>query len=186
MVKRLLAFARTDLDGMTPSHLHELVTNTLTLIGSRLRRSSIRLQVDVPSNLPPLCCHGSQIQQVIMNLVANAADALNARYPRYEQDKILSIRAAEADRGDRPGLRLEVEDRGEGIPEERMPRLFESFYTTKQTGTGLGLSIAAEIVNRHGGRIDVESVVNRYTRFSLWLPRDGSADEPRNEQDTKP
>ncbi len=109
-----------------------------------------------------------------MNLMTNARDALNERYPGYSPEKKLRIAAKVITKQGHRFIRTTVEDTGPGIPVEIRDRIFDPFFTTKpkETGTGLGLSISYGIVRDHGGELSVESQPGRYTRFHLDLPVD--------------
>ena len=111
-------------------------------------------------NLPAISIDPAQIKQVLVNLVKNAIQAMT----KGGQLTLRSHRAAE-------GVVLTVADTGGGIPEEKISRIFEPFYTTKKKGSGLGLMIVQRIVRDHGGRIELESRVNHGTTFRIWLPR---------------
>ncbi len=103
------------------------------------------------------------LQQAFLNIFINAKDALLEA--SSETKKILvSLRRAG------PEFVVEIEDNGVGIPEEQRSQIFEIFYSNKRSGTGLGLPIALQIIERHGGHIEVESEVNRFTRFKVFLP----------------
>ena len=106
-----------------------------------------------------------------MNLVTNARDALNERYPGYHEDKRVVISAEAFARGGQPWIRLTVADRGPGIPEEVRARIFDPFFTTKgrDQGTGLGLAVSHGIVAKHGGELRVDSEVGVGTRFHVEL-----------------
>lgn len=112
--------------------------------------------------LPQVYCLASQLNQVFMNLLVNAAQAM-------EERGIIWIRTGMADAG---WVWVEVEDTGKGIAPEHIKRIFDPFFTTKPVGkgTGLGLSLAYGIVHKHGGRINVESFVGKGTRIRIWLP----------------
>jgi len=147
---------------------------TLSLTKALLRRDAIVLEVDVPEALPSINCRSQQLEQVLINLVTNARDALNEKYPERHPDKRLRISA----RTIAGGVRLTVEDRGFGIPEALRERIFDPFFTTKHEdkGTGLGLSISHGIVKEHAGRLWVESEVGKGTYFHVDLPLDGGSE----------
>jgi PAS domain S-box-containing protein len=171
-VRNLLSFSRQQDEPIRFESLRDILDRALMLIGGRLNKSSINFRINVPSDLPTLMCQSGRVQQVLINLLVNALDALNARYPDADPNKILSITAAPVYHQELPYLRLTIEDHGCGIPPEQMSRIFEPFYTTKPIGqgTGLGLSISRQIVEEDGGSITVESAVGRFTRFCVDLP----------------
>jgi len=130
-----------------------------------IARSEVRRKADIVreyGDLPPLACLPSQIYQVVMNLVVNAAHAMDARRGR------ITVRTGRA--GDNGWLA--VCDTGSGIAPEVLPRIFEPFYTTKPVGegTGLGLALVQGIVQRHGGRIEVETAPGLGSTFRVLLP----------------
>jgi len=173
IVGNLLQFARRDKrDERMPARLHDIVADTLPLIQAVLRHDQIRMEVDLPDDLPCIPCRAQQIQQVLMNLVTNARDALNTRYPTHDANKLIRIAATTVTRDAATWVCVTVEDRGTGIPPDLHTRIFEPFFTTKPVGrgTGLGLSISYGIVKDHGGSLWVESELNAWTRFHLDLP----------------
>lgn len=191
IVRNLLAFARHDRHVSSPARIYDIVDATLSLICTVMRHDQITLQVDVPKSLPRIRCRSQQIQQVLMNLLTNSRDALNAKYPQQHADKIVQItarlitaentRAATAEgegrhaspaRGRQTMVRLTVADHGCGIPEAILRNIFTPFFTTKpkDKGTGLGLSISHGIVKHHGGTMSVESQEGHWTRFHVDLP----------------
>jgi signal transduction histidine kinase len=129
----------------------------------------------VPTDLPDLMCRSQQIQHVLMNLMTNARDALNERYPGPDPDKVLDISARLCTKEGRRLIRVNVEDHGTGVTPEVRERMFEPFFTTKprDKGTGLGLAISHGIVKEHHGELTVESEPGVYTRIHLDLPLDG-------------
>lgn len=175
IVENLLSFARQDKESHSPADIRVIVDKTASLIQTLIRKDRIELRVDVPANLPKLRCRSQQIQQVLMNLLTNARDALNKRYPEGDPDKIISVTTRESAKDGQTWLRTTIEDHGEGIPEKIRDRLFDPFFTTKgrTEGTGLGLSISHGIVQEHHGRLSIESEPGRYTRFHIDLPVDG-------------
>ncbi len=179
IVRNLLAFARQENGERTPVRVKDIVEDAMSLTGAVMRRDQIRVSVDIPEELPDLTCHGQQIQQVIVNLLMNARDALNEKYPDFSEDKTVAVSAVPveslyvAGEGDKTaGIRLSVEDHGPGICETVRARMFDPFFTTKPRGkgTGLGLSILHGIVHDHGGNVVVESEEGKWTRFQVDLP----------------
>ena len=178
IVRSLLDFARHK-DGIRhPTQMAAIVDATLSVTRTLFRHDQITLEVDVPEELPPVCCRRQEIQQVIMNLVTNARDALNAKYPGYHENKKISIQGRWVDGSGEDYVRLTVIDRGVGIPKAAQENVFDPFFTTKlpEKGTGLGLSISHRIVQDHGGRLSVESCEGEWTAFHLDLPP--AADDP--------
>jgi PAS domain S-box-containing protein len=174
IVRNLLTFARHEKQSHSPAQLADVISAVLSLVQTVMRHDQITLELAIPEDLPNVKCRSQQIQQVLMNLMTNARDALNERYSGYSPDKILRIAAEEIIKHGRRFIRTTVEDTGTGIPAEIRDRIFDPFFTTKpkETGTGLGLSISYGIVRDHGGELGVESVPDRYTRFHMDLPVD--------------
>jgi len=162
----MLAFARNISRNPSEVYLHHEVDSTLAIFKEGLARHGVNVVVDVPNDLPPLVCIQADVEQLLLNLVGNARDAM-------ESGGQLTIRAA------CEGGRLEVtiEDTGCGIPAEDMPRIQEPFFTTKPKGNGLGLSICRSIVSQMRGRMQIESQSGRGTLVwvSLPLPREPEA-----------
>jgi signal transduction histidine kinase len=144
----------------------------LSLIQTVMRHDQIDLHVEIPDDLPRIKCRSQQIQQVLMNLMTNARDALNERYPRHSPEKRIRVSAEEILKQGCRFIRTTVEDSGAGIPLDIRDRIFDPFFTTKpkETGTGLGLSISYGIVKDHGGELSVESELGLCTRFHMDLP----------------
>jgi len=139
--------------------LHHGLDSTLNIVSNEIKyKAKVEKQYGV---LPPVTCLASQLNQVFMNLLVNAAHALR-------ETGVITIRTGAAD----GWVWIEVGDNGCGIAPENLNRIFEPFFTTKPvgSGTGLGLSLSYGIVNRHGGRIEVASVVGKGTRFTVHLP----------------
>jgi signal transduction histidine kinase len=173
IVRNLLHFARQEGDAsQRPTAMADIVESTLSLMRTVVRRDQIALLVEVPRGLPQVRCRGQQIQQVIMNLLTNARDALNEKYPGSHADKTIRVTARAVDGDATLRVRTTIEDRGTGIPEALRERIFEPFFTTKgrDRGTGLGLAISHGIAKDHGGQLTVESEVGQWTRFHLDLP----------------
>ena len=171
IVRSLLAFSRNQKEEHSLADVATLVANTLVLIRSTFGKDRITLSTDLAPDLPPIRCRSQQIQQVLMNLLTNARDALNERYPTASPDKQMHLSARTVQKASLPWLRLTVEDRGGGIPDDVAPRVFDPFFTTKpkDKGTGLGLSISYGIVKEHGGELWFETRPGQGSAFHVDL-----------------
>ncbi len=172
IVRNLLTFSRTDKQSHSPARVVDIVESTLSLIRTVIRHDQITLEIDIPEDLPELNCRSQQIQQVLMNLMTNARDALNERYPGHDPNKILKLTAGRFEREGRRWVRISVEDHGMGISPKVRERMFDPFFTTKprDKGTGLGLSISHGILKEHHGDLIAETELDRFTRFHVELP----------------
>jgi len=144
----------------------------LSLISAMLRKEGISVETSDLEDGPAVRCHPQQIQQVLMNLLSNARDALNERYPKPNDNKRIIVRSRNWRRDGETFVRLTIEDFGTGIPPGLVDQIFDPFRTTKAHGesAGLGLSISHGIVVEHGGAISVETELGSYTRFHVDLP----------------
>jgi two-component system NtrC family sensor kinase len=179
IVRSLLTFARNDTGTRKQCDLNECVNLVLNILKPSLKKTDVVLDIDLPPGLPLVTVNPNQIQQVILNLIANAEDAVREN-PRDSQVVRISTRARVNEHGAR-AVELVVSDNGPGIPEEIRPRVFDPFFTTKEVGqgTGLGLSICHGIVTAHGGEIDFKHVQPHGTVFEVRLPVDEVA-RPEN------
>jgi len=172
IVRNLLSFARREKETYSPARLVDILSAAMSLVGEMLAKDRIQIEVDVPEDLPRLKCRSQQIQQVLLNLLTNARDALNDRYPEGDADKRILIGARTTRSDGETVIRTIVEDHGTGIEKKTIDRIFDPFFTTKprERGTGLGLSVSYGIVREHHGRMSVESERGAYTRVILDLP----------------
>ena len=170
IVRNLLTFARNEKQSHSPARLADIVSSVLSLIQTVMRHDQILLEVDIPEDLPRINCRSQQIQQVLMNLLTNARDALNGRYPGYSPEKKLRVFAGTIQKNGRNFIRTTVEDQGTGIAPEIRDRIFDPFFTTKpkETGTGLGLSISYGIIRDHGGELSGKAS-RVASRGFLWI-----------------
>jgi two-component system NtrC family sensor kinase len=159
IVGNLKNFSRIDRSKVTSFNLNEGLESTLLLAKHLLKAVTVDKRF---GDIPAVTCSPSQVNQVFLNLITNAAQAM----PDGRGKIILTTRV------DGEGVAVDVADNGSGIPPEVMKHIFDPFFTTKEIGkgTGLGLSISYKIVEQHGGRIKVESKVGMGTRFTVWLP----------------
>ena len=178
IVKNLLDFSRQNNQQHSYARLEDIVESTLSLTRTIFRHDNIELNVKIANNICKIKCRSQQIQQVLMNLLTNARDALNERYPGADKNKIINLTCKQYTKDKRKWVSIEVEDFGYGIPEETKQRIYDPFFTTKKgdKGTGLGLSISYGIVKEHHGQIIVESEPDKFTRFTLHLPCDNGWD----------
>jgi len=149
----------------------EALANSFRLTGTQLRKDYITVNQDIPEELPVVLAQPHEIEQVFINIISNARHALNERYPESNEDKILAV-TAEKINHDGPYLRVSFCDHGIGISPEIIDKIRNPFFSTKSDSkrTGLGLSISHGIIDKHGGRLEIESVQNKYTKVHVDLP----------------
>jgi two-component system, NtrC family, sensor kinase len=159
LVVNMREFTRLDRESQAEADLNHGL-KTVVYMARSVVPSAVRI-VEHYGELPRISCNPSQLNQVFLNLITNAAQAIDG-------GGTVAVRSS----SDAQSIRIDVADTGSGIPPEVLPRIFESFYTTKPrgVGTGLGLSIALEIVRAHGGDIEVKTEVGGGTTFTVVLP----------------
>ena len=159
IVKGLRTFSRLDEDVLKIADIHDGLDSTLILLRNKYKESiEIKKQY---GELPELECYPGQLNQVFMNILSNAIDAVD--------DKgIITIITSKSN----GSIRISISDTGEGIPEDIQSKIFEPFFTTKEVGqgTGLGLSICHSIIEKHSGSIEVKSEVGKGSEFLIVLP----------------
>ena len=173
IVSNLLAFSRqeTTETPLQPACMSDIVARTLPLVRTIMRHDNIVLSVEEPSDLPPVLCRPQQIQQILLNLLTNARDALKDAPIDKSNGRRISLIFNVTLNGTRY-LRTTVEDNGSGVSPQIRERVFDPFFTTKprNEGTGLGLSISHGIAREHNGSLTLESAPGSLTRFHLDLP----------------
>ena len=163
VVRRLRSFIRKRPAEVAPADLNNAVSEALALMSPELGRSRVRLQFSPAQDLPPLKIDAVQIQQVVVNLVQNAVDAMEDQPP---QRRALAV-AIERSNGQ---VVTRVSDSGKGIDPDQRPKVFDSFYTTKPAGLGMGLTISRSIVENHGGSLDGFNNAEGGATFEFVLP----------------
>jgi signal transduction histidine kinase len=141
----------------------------LALADNQLKRGNVAVEQEQVGDMPLVQANAGELQQVLLNLVLNAVDAMETHggtlRVRMERDRMRT-----RDGRARPAVRLEVSDTGDGIPTEILPHIFEPFTTTHPDKTALGLSISYAIIEAHGGQMTVASQMGVGTTFTLLLP----------------
>ena len=172
IVSDLLAFSRRSKPHRSDVDLNAIVGTTLSLVSHKLKLMNVDVECALDAALPHLLADGSQLQQVVMNLVLNGAEATRAKGAGR-------LRIATRSSEDKKDVLLEVKDNGEGMSPELKERIFDPFFTTKDDGKGVGLGLAVVygIVQAHGGDIEVTSVPGRETLFRVTLPVRGVASD---------
>lgn len=161
IVRQLLEFSQQHEPELSSTNVNEVIERVLVLTDHAFTANRIALNKQLAPGLPPLMVDRHMLEQVLMNLILNAIQAIRG-------GGFITIRTRASDER----CAIEVEDSGIGIPASVMPKIFDPFFTTKGTGegTGLGLSVSLGIVERHGGTIQVESEVGKGSVFTVWLP----------------
>jgi two-component system NtrC family sensor kinase len=165
IVQNLLTFARQHKAEKGPAAMNQVLDDTLELRGYELRVRGIDVRREYDEALPDTMGDAHQLQQVFLNLITNAEQAMERAEGRHHRLTVRTRRAGDA-------IRIEVEDTGGGVPANLLERIFNPFFTTKPTGhgTGLGLSISLGIVREHEGRIWAENAPQGGARFVVELP----------------
>jgi PAS domain S-box-containing protein len=183
IVNNLLNFARQGRAGFVPVRMNDVVRDVLSLLEHQLTRSRVKVRLELQEDIPDVLGDENKIQQIFLNLILNAQDAMPSGgwltlRTRALEDEVLTV----------------VADTGMGIRQEDIKRIYDPFFTTKRagaSGTGLGLSITYGIIQEHSGQISVESSVGQGTSFQIRLPvhraakTAGSGDDRRRAQPTR-
>ena len=171
ITRRILRFAKPSAADVAAVDLKATVDESLTLAGYQVKLEKVERLVEVPADLPKVRSNQNQLQEVLLNLILNACQAMG------EKGGKLMFTAACANGA---LVELKVRDTGPGIPPGKLVKIFDPFYTTKPTGTGLGLFVSQRIIKAHGGTIDVTSTEGEGACFTIRLPvwRDAEAVVP--------
>lgn len=174
IVNQLLRFSRPAKPHLTPTHLHEILNNSLKLMSQQMRQKAIRLAVSMDASNDLIRADGDQLSQAFINLFLNAIESMSeggiltlSTGPATHGNSVPELRPIQVDMN---YVQVSISDTGEGIQPENLSRIFDPFFTTKSQGTGLGLSVAHGIVLEHGGTIDVKSEPGNGTTFLVDFP----------------
>lgn len=160
IIDDMLNFARPKPANFKPENINDVISHSIAIIQDKFKRANISLIFSKEENLPGLFIDAHQIQQVLINLMLNAQQAM-------EKGGTLTIRSAHHENG---GVKITIKDTGSGIPKEHLHKIFDPFFTTKSEGTGLGLSISLKILENHGATLEVQSEVGSGSVFTINFP----------------
>ena len=168
VIDRLRALVKRQVPRKGRFDLNEVILEVLALTDDQMRRNEILVETSLDVDLPTVECDRVQIQQIILNLITNAIEAMSAVDDRRRQ---LAIGSAKEGAN---AVRVEVRDSGPGVDPSHVDRLFEAFYTTKAEGMGMGLSISRAIIEAHGGRLWVSQNGPHGAAFCFSLPMESA------------
>jgi signal transduction histidine kinase len=148
------------------SHLdaNELIRETIAMASGELDAARVTIELELAETLPLISAHKGQLQQVVLNIVTNAADSMRSVDDR---ERLLRVRSRPFDSS---GIAVSVQDSGTGIDPQNIDRIFDAFFSTKSNGMGMGLAICRSIVEAHGGNLSVSPGVPHGSVFHIVLP----------------
>ncbi len=173
IIQRIRAFVKRSEPNRTPSEVSTMVAEAVELAEIELRRFNVRLNHYVAARIPLLLVDPILIEQVLVNLLRNAAEAIDHAL-RQTPQRLVELRVVPRRVEDKAVVEFSVQDSGKGLAPEVMARLYEAFYSTKPEGMGIGLSLCRSIVESHLGRMSAQNLYNGDEvvgcRFSFWIP----------------
>ena len=173
IIQRIRAFVKRSEPNPSPSDVSQMVANAIELADIELRRQQVRLTPYVAARLPSLMVDPILIEQVLINLLKNAGEAIG-QAKRAPSERYIELRVGPRREGDQEVIEFSVRDSGNGVPDEMIERIYEAFYSTKSEGMGIGLKLCRSIVESHHGRMQVKNIYNGESVqgccFSFWIP----------------
>lgn len=166
IIEVTLNFSRSAMPDIRGLNINSLIPTTLDLVKSSLKRKEIEIKLDLDDKLPAVQADSKQLQQVFINLLTNAADAIKVK----GEIEIKTYIESDSKNKELQFVVASISDSGIGIAPEDLPKIFNPFFTRKAEGTGLGLPITQRIMHQHGGVIDVESNLGEGTTFYVKIP----------------
>ena len=165
ILRDVLAFSREAKFHLERHNVEYVVNDTLVVYEDMFKEQNIDVEIKIEKDVPPVLIDIEQVRRALNNLITNAIDAMSG-------GGTLRIASGKEDLHNVTYIFIKVSDTGKGIPEDKLPLMFEPFFSTKETGhgTGLGLSIASKIIEEHGGFIKAESIEGKGSTFSLYFP----------------
>lgn len=164
LLKTFFTYAKPNPPNRDKNHIVDILNEVKNLVSNRMQKCKVEYQEIIEEQFPAIHVDANQIQQVLLNLLLNAIDAMP------EGGKLTVQANKKSDLIDSRDVEIFISDTGQGIPKEKLETIFDPFFTTKSNGLGLGLSIVYRIIQEHNGEIRVESLENRGTRFIVTLP----------------
>jgi hypothetical protein len=173
IIQRIRAFVQKSEPNRTLADVHSMVNEAIELADIELRRHNVRLTHHIAARLPPVMADTILIEQVLINLMKNGAEAIQLAN-RPASGRSVELRVVPRQIEDRDVVEFSVQDTGKGLSPEVLEHLFEAFFSTKQEGMGMGLNLCRSIVESHRGRMQAQNIYNSSEvtgcRFSFWLP----------------
>jgi histidine kinase len=173
IIDHLRTFSRQSKANVQPVDINQVIRDALLMTGEQLRLRAIEVVLDFQENLPRISGDATQLEQVLLNLIINARDAIEEkRSTSHESKGVLRICSRIAPNASSPAIQIVFSDSGSGICEENLSRVFDPFFTTKKEGrgTGLGLAISYGIIKEHNGEIQIAETGPQGTTFEISLP----------------
>ena len=173
IIQRIRAFVKRSEPNPMLSDVAQMVSNAIELADIELRRQQVRLSPYIAARLPSLMVDPILIEQVLINLMKNAGEAI-AQAARAPSERYIELRVGPRRLDDQEVVEFSVRDSGNGVPDEMIERIYEAFYSTKSEGMGIGLKLCRSIVESHHGRMQVQNIYNGSEVvgccFSFWIP----------------
>ncbi|OIQ63827.1 sensor protein FixL [mine drainage metagenome] len=173
IIQRIRSFVKRSEPNRTVTSVVTLVSEAVELAEIEMRRRNVKLTQYIAQGLPRVLVDPILIEQVLLNLLRNAAESIDVALKPTAQ-RLVKLRVAHALLEDKPGIEFKVIDSGQGLAPEVMARLYEAFYSTKPEGMGIGLSLCRSIVESHLGRMKAENLYNGSVItgcwFTFWIP----------------
>ena len=172
LIQEMLQFARPRSADLCPTDVRQAIEKTVSMVGNRLYKEKIETTIVIDDHLPLVSADPQQLEQVLVNLLLNAIDAM----PRGGR---ITVKAGLDPAAESPGVVVGITDTGNGIEPADLPKIFQPFFSAKKgKGIGLGLSICDRIIQNHGGKIAVQSTPGEGTSFKIYLPLEPNGAEP--------
>ncbi len=177
IIHQLLGFVRKKRPEHKAQNIHELLETTLDFLNHQIENKGVKVTVDIPADVPAVAGDGDQLQQVFLNLILNAIQAMPDGGILRLSASVRAVSRVGLQDSKKKYVVVRVEDTGIGMEREVLQNIFNPFFTTKVTGTGLGLMVSHGIVQDHEGWVEVESEVGKGSTFKVYLPAPQGVEE---------